>query len=84
MRNFFVLSALMIKIMLWSKEFKRGTKGSTTDYLYLTSCLRKNQKKMLFYADSRYNEAWPTGGPHLVNVLKTIKTKKSKDGCLCR
>jgi hypothetical protein len=60
--------------MLWSKEFKRGTKGSTTDYLYLTSCLRKNQKKMLFYADSRYNKAWPTGGPHRGECVNTFTT----------
>lgn len=56
--------------MLWSKEFKRGTKGSTTDYLYLTYCLRKNQKKMLFYADFRYNKAWPTVGPHRGECVK--------------
>ena len=62
--------------MLWSKEFKRGTKGSTTDYLYSTFCLRKNQKKMLFYADSPYSKAWPTGGPHRGECVNSVYSLK--------
>ena len=65
--------------MLWSKEFKRGTKGSTTAYLYSTFCSRKNQKKMLFYADSPYNKAWPTSGPHRGECVNPVLHSNTGD-----